>query len=49
MAKSIRIDNEEIHEELTQLFLNLQAERGHKIKMEDLLAEMIKIYNKRKH
>ncbi|MEO9308579.1 MAG: hypothetical protein ABI342_09760 [Nitrososphaera sp.] len=49
MAKSIRIDNERIHEELTQLFLNLQSEKGHRIKMEDLLEDMIKVYNKRKH
>ena len=48
MAKTIRIDTDEIHEELTQLFLNLQAEKGHKIKMEDLIAEMIKS-DKKKH
>jgi|GEM_PF-5012723 hypothetical protein len=49
MAKTIRIDNEKIHEDLVQLFLNLQSERGMKLKMEDLLEDMIKSYNKRKH
>lgn len=49
MAKTIRIDDERIHEELIQLFLNLQAEKGKPIKMEDLISELIKNYNKRKH
>ncbi len=48
MAKTIRIDNEEIHEELIQLFLNFQAEKGQKIKMEDLIAELIKNYHKKR-
>lgn len=48
MAKSIRIDNEEIHEELTQLLLNLQAEKGKKIKMEDVIEELLKTYYKKK-
>ena len=46
MAKTIRIDNEKIHEDLVQLFLNLQSDRGVRIKMEDLLEEMIKVYKK---
>lgn len=48
MAKTIRIDDEKIHEELTQLFLNLQAERGKKIKMEDVIEELLKTYYKKK-
>lgn len=46
MAKTIRIDNEKIHEDLVQLFLNLQSDRGVRIKMEDLLEDMIKVYKK---
>lgn len=48
MGKSIRIDNEKIHDELIQLLLNLQAERGEKLKMEDLLRILLDNYYKKK-
>ncbi|MDE1873188.1 MAG: hypothetical protein KGH99_06905 [Thaumarchaeota archaeon] len=47
MPKTIRIDDEKIHEELVQLFLNLQAEKGKPIKMEDLLRDMLRYYKRK--
>ncbi|HJU12918.1 MAG TPA: hypothetical protein VJ792_00485 [Candidatus Nitrosotalea sp.] len=46
VPKTIRIDNIDIHEELNKLLLEVQAKRGKKMKMEDLLAELIKQYKK---
>ena len=46
MVKTIRIDDEEVHEDLVQLFLNLQVEKGKPLKMQDLLRDMIKVYTK---
>lgn len=48
MTKSIRIDDEELHDELVQLLLNLQAEKGKPIKMENLLRVLVDTYYKKK-
>ena len=47
MTKSIRLDNEDLHRELNKLLLEVQAKRGKKMKMEELLAELIRQYKRR--
>jgi len=48
MVKTLRIDNEALHRELLKIQGQIQAKTGEYTSMEDVIAELIKTYRKRR-
>ena len=48
MVKTLRIDNDALHRELLKIQGQIQAKTGEYTSMEDVIAELIKTYRKRK-
>ena len=48
MVKTLRIDNEALHRELLKIQGQIQAKTGEYASMEEVIAELIKTYRKRR-
>lgn len=48
MVKTIRLSNDDLHKELLKIQGQIQAQSGEFTTMDDVIAELVKTYRKRK-
>ena len=48
MVKTLRIDNDALHKELLKIQGQIQAQTGEFTSMDDVIAELVKSYRKKK-